>query len=129
MAPRASESRARNTPGRCAPPDNKPLPSELDACRDYLTAEIRLLRDLRVVLALGRIGHEAFLRASGWWERMSPRERPAFAHGAEALLPDGLVLVSTFHPSRQNTQTGRLTRPMWNAVFEQVRAHVGAAKG
>ena len=75
--------------GRCAPPDNKPLPSELDACRDYLAAEIRLLTGLRVVLALGRIGHEAFLRAGGWWDRFAPRERPAFAHGAERVLPGG----------------------------------------
>jgi len=105
---------------RCAPPGNRPLPRELEACRAWLSDEIRLLRDVRVVLALGRIGHEAWLRASGWWTRLSPRERPAFAHGAEATLPDGVVLVSSFHPSRQNTQTGRLTRAMWNAVFARV---------
>ena len=112
--------------GRCAPPDNKPLPEELDACRDYLTAELRLLTRLRVVLALGRIGHEAFLRAGGWWERLAPRERPAFAHGAEAELPGGLVLMSTFHPSRQNTQTGKLTRTMWHRVFARVRERLQA---
>jgi uracil-DNA glycosylase family 4 len=115
--------------GRCAPPDNKPLPSELDACRDYLAAEIRLLTRLRVVLALGRIGHEAFLRAGGWWERLAPRERPRFAHGAESVLPGGLVLMSTFHPSRQNTQTGKLTRAMWHRVFEHVRERVGVGRG
>ncbi len=97
---------------RCAPPGNRPLPAELDACRDYLAAEIRLLEDVRVVVGLGRIGHEAYLRASGWWARLAPRERPRFAHGAEATLPDGRVLLGTFHPSRQNTQTGRLTRAM-----------------
>ncbi len=108
--------------GRCAPPDNKPAPAELEACRVWLAAEIRLLLRVRVVVALGRIGHEAYLRAAGWWAALPARERPAFAHGAEAVLPDGRVLVSTFHPSRQNTQTGRLTRAMWHRVFERVRA-------
>ncbi len=110
--------------GRCAPPGNKPEPAELAACRDYLAAELRLLRRLRIVLALGRIGHESFLRASGWWDRLAPCARPAFAHGAESVLPDGSVLVSTFHPSRQNTQTGRLTRAMWHRVFARVRVLV-----
>jgi uracil-DNA glycosylase family 4 len=107
--------------GRCAPPDNKPAPAELERCRPYLAAELRLLDRARVVVTLGRIGHEAWLRASGWWERLAPRERPAFAHAAEHVLPDGLVLVSSFHPSRQNTQTGRLTRAMWRAVFARAR--------
>jgi len=110
---------------RCAPPDNKPLPSELDTCRPFLTAELALLKRMRVVLALGRVGHEAFLRGSGWWERLSARERPAFAHAAEHALPDGVVLLSSFHPSRQNTQTGRLTRAMWHGVFERARELVG----
>ena len=109
---------------RCAPPGNKPLPSELLACRDHLAQEIRLLPRLRVVLALGRIAHEAYLRASGLWERTPARERPAFAHGAVATPAGGPVLVSSFHPSRQNTQTGRLTRAMWHAVFARVRAIV-----
>jgi uracil-DNA glycosylase family 4 len=110
---------------RCAPPDNKPLPDELDTCRPFLQAELALLKHMRVVLALGRVGHEAFLRSSGWWDRMSARERPAFAHAAEHTLPDGTVLLSSFHPSRQNTQTGRLTRAMWHAVFERARELVG----
>jgi uracil-DNA glycosylase family 4 len=108
--------------GRCAPPDNRPSPAELDACRHFLADEIRLLVDVRVVLVLGRIAHEAWLRASGWWERLPARDRPAFAHGAEARLPGAPVLVSSFHPSRQNTQTGRLTRAMWHRVFARVRA-------
>ncbi len=107
--------------GRCAPPGNKPAPEELDACREYLAAEIALLKGVRVVLALGRIGHEAYLRACGAWERLAPRERPAFAHGAEHAMADGITLVDSFHPSRQNTQTGRLTRAMWHRVFERVR--------
>jgi uracil-DNA glycosylase len=107
--------------GRCAPPDNKPEPEELDRCRPYLAAELRLLTRLRVVVALGRVGHEAFLRAGGWWERFPARERPAFSHGAERELPDGRVLLASFHPSRQNTNTGRLTRAMWHAVFARAR--------
>ncbi len=115
--------------GRCAPPDNKPLPAELDACREYLAAEIALLARVRVVLVLGRIAHEAYLRASGAWDVLTPKQRPAFAHGAEAGLPDGRVLLSSFHPSRQNTQTGRLTPAMWDAVFARARALVDGAPG
>lgn len=112
--------------GRCAPPDNKPLPEELERCREYLVTELRLLKRVRVVLALGRIAHEAFLRGSGMWERYAPAERPEFAHAAEHELPGGLLLIDTFHPSRQNTQTGRLTRPMWHAVFARLREVVDA---
>ncbi len=108
--------------GRCAPPDNKPLPEELEHCREYLEADLRLLTRVRVIVTLGRIGHEAFLRSSGLWDQLAPRERPAFAHGAEAKLPDGRVLVSSFHPSRQNTQAGKLTRAMWLSVFARARA-------
>lgn len=105
----------------CAPPANRPTPAELARCRPYLAAELGLLRSVEVVLALGRIGWESYLRASGWWERLPPRERPPFAHGAETQLPAGLTLVTSFHPSRQNTNTGRLTRAMWYAVFERIR--------
>ena len=112
---------------RCAPPGNRPAPDELAACRPFLAAELALLPRVRVVLALGRVGHEAYLRASGAWDALPPRERPAFAHGAEQVLPDGRVLVASFHPSRQNTQTGRLTRAMWHAVFARVRALVDGA--
>jgi len=110
----------------CAPPDNRPTPVELANCRPYLAAELRLLRKVQLVLALGRIGWESWLRASGWWDRLSPRERPPFAHGAEAILPDGVVLVTSYHPSRQNTNTGKLTRPMWWGVFETIRARLPA---
>lgn len=113
--------------GRCAPPDNRPAPEELDRCRDYLAAEIRLLPAVKVVVTLGRIGHAAFLRASGWWEKLPARERPEFAHGAEATLPDGRVLLASFHPSRQNTNTGKLTREMWHAVFSRARELAGTA--
>ena len=113
--------------GRCAPPGNKPTPAELDRCRPYLASELRLLSRTKVVLALGRIGHEAWLRASGWWERLPARERPKFAHAAEARLPDGVTLLASFHPSRQNTQTGKLTLAMWRAVFARARRLVDGA--
>jgi uracil-DNA glycosylase family 4 len=112
---------------RCAPPQNRPTAEELDRCRPYLQEELRLLTRVRVVLALGRIGWESWLRAAGWWARLTPRERPDFGHGAQAVLPDGMVLIASFHPSRQNTNTGRLSRPMWNGVFERIRTIVPSA--
>ncbi len=106
---------------RCAPPANRPTPHELSSCQPYLEAEIRLLREVRVILTLGHIAFRAWLGASGLWDRLSPRDRPRFAHGAEALLPDGKTLLCSYHPSRQNTNTGRLTRPMWHAVLGRAR--------
>ena len=106
---------------RCAPPDNKPTREELARCRRYLEAEIGELRSVRVVLTLGRIGWESWLTAAGWWMCFKPRSRPDFGHGAETTLPDGTTLLTSYHPSRQNTNTGRLTRPMWYAVFRRIR--------
>jgi len=105
----------------CAPPDNKPTREELARCRPYLEAELRLLPNVRTVLALGRIGWEAWLRASGWWDRLPATVRPPFGHDREATVPDGTVLVTSFHPSRQNTNTGKLTREMWYGVFQRIR--------
>jgi uracil-DNA glycosylase len=106
---------------RCAPPGNKPLPAELARCRPYLTAELALLTRQRVILVLGRIAHDSFLKASGWWDRLPAGERPRFAHGAVTPLPDGTMLVASYHPSRQNTNTGKLTPAMWARVFRTVR--------
>lgn len=111
---------------RCAPPGNKPTRQELANCRPYLERELALLPNVRVVLALGRIGHEAWLRASGWWGRLPSAERPRFAHGRMTRMPDGITLVCTYHPSRQNTNTGKLTRRMWGGVFRRVRALLDA---
>jgi uracil-DNA glycosylase family 4 len=111
--------------GRCAPPANKPTPAELTACRPHLEAELALLRDVRVVIVLGRIAWEGWLRASGWWQRLPARERPPFAHGAETRMPDGTTLLCSYHPSRQNTNTGTLTRAMWHGVFRRARALAG----
>lgn len=106
---------------RCAPPANRPTASELDTCRPYLAQERGLLDRVRVVLVLGRIAHEAWLRAGGWWDAIPARERPPFRHGAAVALPRGPWLVSSYHPSRQNTNTGRLTRDMWYDTFRTVR--------
>jgi len=106
---------------RCAPPGNKPSRVELERCRPYLAVDVRLLSEVRVVLTLGRIAHDSWLKAATWWARLEPRDRPTFAHGAVTTLPDGVTLVASYHPSRQNTNTGRLTRAMWHRVFERVR--------
>ena len=106
---------------RCAPPANRPTPGELERCRPYLEAELALLPRVGVVLTLGRIALDAWLRASGWWERLAPRDRPRFVHGGETRLDGGPILLISFHPSRQNTNSGKLTRPMWEAVFGRAR--------
>jgi len=110
---------------RCAPPGNKPSRLELDRCRPYLASDVRLLARVRVVVTLGRVAHEAWLKAAGWWERLAPRQRPPFRHGAASELPDGTIVIASYHPSRQNTSTGKLTRAMWQRVFAQVRAALG----
>lgn len=107
----------------CAPPDNRPTPEELDACRPFLIRELKLMPRLRVVLTLGRIAFDGFFRAQADRGLPPPRPRPAFGHGAEFVPwgPDGPVVVASFHPSRQNTNTGRLTREMWHGVFGRAR--------
>lgn len=107
---------------RCAPPGNRPTRQELVRCLPWLEEEIRLLGQVKLVIALGRFAHEAWLSAAGWRDRMAAADRPRFAHGAQVRLPDGRVLLSSYHPSRQNTNTGRLTRAMWLAIFRRARA-------
>jgi len=107
---------------RCAPPDNKPLPDEITRCRRHLTAEIGALARLRVVIALGKIAHDAYLAYLGDAHGVRPRARPAFSHGSEvAFGPGQPLLLGCYHPSRQNTNTGRLTPPMMRAVFARAR--------
>ncbi len=106
---------------RCAPPANKPLPPEMARCQPYLLGELRLLRRVRVVVALGKIGWDAYLRARRALGQPVPRPLPRFGHGAAARMPDGLVLLGSFHPSQQNTFTGKLTRGMLRHVFVRAR--------
>ncbi len=112
---------------RCAPPDNKPTPKELDNCRPYLEQELKLLGEVKVIVALGGIAHDSLLRAIGWRSAMPAVRggRPKFAHAAEHELPGGIVLLDSYHPSRQNTNTGRLTRAMWHAIFRRARQLAG----
>ncbi|MGD0263367.1 MAG: uracil-DNA glycosylase [Candidatus Methylomirabilota bacterium] len=106
---------------RCAPPGNKPTPDELATCRPYLVEEICLLRSLRIVVVLGRIAFDAFLKAWGDGGRAVPAPRPTFAHGALTKLPGGVLLLASYHPSQQNTQTGRLTSAMFQRIFARAR--------
>jgi uracil-DNA glycosylase family 4 len=105
---------------RCAPPDNKPTSEEIAACHAHLRAETQLLRQARVYVALGRIAFDACLRlfADGG-TAVAPK--PAFKHGAVATTADGRILIASYHPSRQNTQTGRLTPSMLREVFRVAR--------
>jgi len=111
---------------RCAPPANKPTPAEMDRCRPFLLEELRLLSRVRVVVALGKIGWDAYLRARRAAGLAVPRPLPRFGHGAVATMPDGgPALLGCFHPSQQNTFTGKLTRPMLHAVFVRARGLAG----
>jgi len=112
---------------RCAPPGNKPSPIELVRCAPYLRLEIELLRRLRVVVGLGKIGFDNAVRALEACGYTHVAARLSFAHGAtsQMLSPDGrrqLTLIASYHPSRQNTNTGVLTAPMLDAIFRKARA-------
>jgi uracil-DNA glycosylase family 4 len=101
---------------RCAPPDNKPAPEEIAACREFLARELALLTRVRVVVALGRLAHDNYLALIG--ER---RSAYPFGHGHEHRLPGGVLLIDSYHPSQQNTSTGKLTEPMLVEVFDRAR--------
>lgn len=108
----------------CAPPDNKPLPEEFANCRSYLLDELKQLRSVRVVVPLGSIGFKSYFAARkelGW---KNPSPLPPFGHGVSAILEDGVMVISSYHPSQQNTQTGRLTEAMLDDVFRQAREHI-----
>lgn len=101
---------------RCAPPDNKPSPEEIAACHPHLAAEVAALPHIKVIVALGRIGFDAALRLLA--ERgITCRPKPAFGHGLVHQLGSGPALVGSYHPSRQNTNTGKLTPAMLESVF------------
>jgi uracil-DNA glycosylase family 4 len=104
---------------RCAPPANLPEPAEVKACNTFLQGELRAMTGLRAVLALGALAHAAMLRACGL-----PVTRYRFAHGAMHELPDGLLLADSYHVSRYNTNTGRLTTPMFETVMTETLARI-----
>lgn len=111
---------------RCAPPDNKPTPEEVTRCLPHLDAELDALPHVRVVVALGRIGFDAYLQMLKG-RGVAVRPKPEFGHGSVATLPNGQVLIGSYHPSRQNTNTGRLTAAMMRDVLRLARRHLPPA--
>jgi len=110
---------------RCAPPGNKPLPDEQRQCAHWLDEEMPLLKELRVIVCLGRIAFDGLLAFEMRAGKLKSRSGFAFGHGAEYKLPDGLTVIASYHPSLQNTNTGKLTRPMFLDVFERARKLAG----
>ncbi|MBI4467921.1 MAG: uracil-DNA glycosylase [Acidobacteria bacterium] len=107
---------------RCAPPANKPFPDEIENCRPYLLREIEFGSRLRVVLALGKLAFDATLASFRSLGLTDAVRRPPFAHGTEFPLGRTVDLLASYHPSQQNTFTGKLTEPMFDRIFEQIRA-------
>ncbi len=101
---------------RCAPPANKPTLAERDTCLPYFERELRLLQRVKVIVPLGKFAYDGLARA------LDLRRRPAFGHGVEMPLSDGRRIVCSFHPSQQNTFTGKLTQPMFDAIFARARS-------
>lgn len=110
---------------RCAPPANKPTPQELRNCAPWLDEEMRLLKNLRVVVCLGRIAFDGLLAYEQRAGRLKSRAGFVFAHGAEYTLPGGLKAIASYHPSLQNTNTGKLTQAMFLKIFMRARKLAG----
>ena len=106
----------------CAPPANKPSLSEFNRCRPYLVEELKLFPQVRVVIALGKIAFDAFLAAYQENGGAVPKPRPKFGHALSLSLPNGQRLISSYHPSQQNTFTGKLTKSMFQNVFDLAKA-------
>jgi uracil-DNA glycosylase len=104
---------------RCAPPDNKPLPAELANCSEYLDRELEGLKEVKVVVALGKIGFDAYLNYLKRRGVLKTRHAYVFKHDASYMMPNGKTLLASYHPSNQNTQTGKLTREMFVKIFEE----------
>jgi len=105
----------------CAPPENKPTLIEFKRCRPYLIQELKLFRRLRVVIVLGKIAFDSFLAAYQANGGILSKPRPKFGHGATTVLPNGVRLISSYHPSQQNTFTGKLTKAMFQSIFDEAR--------
>jgi uracil-DNA glycosylase family 4 len=104
---------------RCAPPQNKPLPSELANCAPYLDRELGGLKHAKIIVALGKIGFDAYLNYLKRRGILDRKSEYTFAHGAKYKMPDGRILLASYHPSNQNTQTGKLTRKMFVQIFKE----------
>jgi uracil-DNA glycosylase len=113
---------------RCAPPGNKPLPEEIANCAPYLDEEIAALSRLRVVVCLGKIAFDGYVAHLIRTGAISRRGNLQFSHGAEFMVPDGRHLLSTYHPSLQNTNTGKLTAPMFLKIFQRARMLASSAQ-
>jgi len=107
---------------RCAPPANKPTPQEIANCAHFLDAELAALKRLRVVVALGKIGFDAYLNHLRRTGVIQSRAHYEFGHGVEYGIPNGIILLGTYHPSMQNTNTGKLTKEMFRRIFVRARA-------
>ena len=105
---------------RCVPPENKPVGVEMNACRPFLVAEIAAMNNLKLILALGSIAHNSVLRTLG-----HKQSAYKFGHAAEHVFPDGLLMIDSYHCSRYNTNTGRLTTEMFHDVFKKIRKLLG----
>jgi uracil-DNA glycosylase family 4 len=103
---------------RCAPPDNKPLPQELANCSEYMDREMDGLKRLKVIVVLGKIAFDAYLNFLKRRGQLPSRKLYLFQHGAKYTMPDGKILLASYHPSNQNTQTGKLTREMFVRLFK-----------
>ncbi|OGQ24280.1 MAG: uracil-DNA glycosylase [Deltaproteobacteria bacterium RIFCSPHIGHO2_02_FULL_60_17] len=106
---------------RCAPPANKPARDEFERCRPYLVQELKLFKNVRVVLALGKIAFDSFLKAYQEHGGSIPKPRPQFRHGGLVQLGPDLTLIASYHPSQQNTFTGKLTKKMFHEVFKKAQ--------
>jgi uracil-DNA glycosylase family 4 len=110
---------------RCAPPDNKPLPSELNNCAPFLDREIAILKNVKVLVALGKIAFDAYLAFLKRNGILQTRAGHLFGHAAEYRMPSGVVLLASYHPSNQNTATGKLTATMFEDVFRRAKTIAG----
>ncbi|MBV9435644.1 MAG: uracil-DNA glycosylase [Acidobacteria bacterium] len=106
---------------RCAPPANKPTPEEIANCAHFLDAEMAALKKVRVVVGLGKIGFDAYLNHLRRTDVLASRAGYTFGHGVEYKMPNGVFLLGTYHPSMQNTNTGKLTKEMFRKIFERAR--------
>jgi uracil-DNA glycosylase family 4 len=113
---------------RCAPPQNKPTPEEIARCSGFLDREIAGLKNVKVVVALGRIGFEAYLNYLRRRGELKSKKDFLFGHGAHYPVPGGRILLASYHPSNQNTNTGKLTEAMFRKIFQRARELVESNK-